>query len=105
MFTRMLEAVKSDVIKTLYNIQIRTKQEVEEAEEERRKALQKEQDRMRFIHASTPSLPEDGASEKGNDDPGSSNSPYVRGAPRVGRNDVCPCGSGKKFKHCHGKLS
>ncbi len=33
------------------------------------------------------------------------NAPYTREAPKVGRNDVCPCGSGKKYKHCHGKLS
>jgi preprotein translocase subunit SecA len=31
--------------------------------------------------------------------------PYVREAPKVGRNDPCPCGSGKKFKQCHGRLS
>jgi preprotein translocase subunit SecA len=30
--------------------------------------------------------------------------PYVREQPKVGRNETCPCGSGKKFKHCHGKL-
>jgi preprotein translocase subunit SecA len=32
-------------------------------------------------------------------------SPFVRGAQKVGRNDPCPCGSGKKYKHCHGKLT
>jgi len=31
--------------------------------------------------------------------------PFVRGAEKVGRNDPCPCGSGKKYKHCHGRLS
>jgi preprotein translocase subunit SecA len=31
--------------------------------------------------------------------------PMVRGAQKIGRNDPCPCGSGKKYKHCHGKLS
>jgi preprotein translocase subunit SecA len=31
--------------------------------------------------------------------------PVVRDAPKVGRNDPCPCGSGKKFKHCHGQLA
>jgi preprotein translocase subunit SecA len=31
--------------------------------------------------------------------------PYVRNAPKVGRNDPCPCGSGKKYKQCHGKIS
>jgi preprotein translocase subunit SecA len=31
--------------------------------------------------------------------------PVSRAMPKVGRNDPCPCGSGKKFKHCHGKLS
>jgi preprotein translocase subunit SecA len=31
--------------------------------------------------------------------------PFVRDVPKVGRNEACPCGSGKKYKHCHGKLS
>jgi preprotein translocase subunit SecA len=31
--------------------------------------------------------------------------PFVRGGQKVGRNDPCPCGSGKKYKHCHGKLT
>ncbi|MCB1802400.1 MAG: SEC-C domain-containing protein, partial [Gammaproteobacteria bacterium] len=33
------------------------------------------------------------------------NKPFVRADPKVGRNDPCPCGSGKKYKHCHGRLS
>ena len=107
MFTHMLDGVKHEVIKTLYAIQVKTKQDIEEAEEERRRIAQKEQDRMHFIHAAPLAIPEGEASREaaaGEAVAATVNSPYTREAPKVGRNDPCPCGSGKKFKQCHGKL-
>ncbi len=106
MFTQMLDNVKHDVIRMLYAIRIRTAQDVEAAEEERRKIAEKEQERMSCIHATANAMPTENEEmpeeeSKLND----SNIPYVREVAKVGRNDLCPCGSGKKFKQCHGKLN
>ena len=101
MFTRMLEDVKRGVIQTLYAIQIKSKEDIKEIEEERRRLAEQEQNKMRFVHASTNAVPT-------NDLPSpdaEGKTTYVRETPKVGRNDLCPCGSGKKFKQCHGKLS
>ncbi len=107
MFTRMLDSVKREVVKILYAIQIRAKQDIEEAEEERRRVAQAEQNRLNFIHAAATSVPEDENSQGGGAGTReeAAHSPYTRNTPKVGRNDQCPCGSGKKFKQCHGKLS
>ncbi|EKE00562.1 MAG: hypothetical protein ACD_21C00328G0010 [uncultured bacterium] len=102
MFKQLLEDVKRDVARTLYSIQLRTQEDVEAIEEERRRIAEKEQNKMNFIHASTNALPEGEAVAVGGE--AANNEPYVREVPKVGRNDLCPCGSGKKFKQCHGKL-
>ena len=108
MFAAMLDNIRHEVIKTLYSIQIKDKSDAEELEEERRQALEKEQMQMNFIHAQLGAV-NDAATDISGDSPAkitkSSDIPYVRGMPKTGRNDLCPCGSGKKFKHCHGKLN
>lgn len=104
MFKQMLEDVKRDVVRTLYAIQIKTQEDITAIEEERRRLAEKEQNKMHFIHASTNAVSEDKNKEVEAREAVASNEPYVRGIPKVGRNDLCPCGSGKKFKQCHGKL-
>lgn len=104
MFSQLLEEVKHEVIRTLFAIQIRTEEDVSAIEEERRRALEAEQQKMNFIHASATSLPEESDKQQPSTDE-DSHTPFVRQAPKVGRNDLCPCGSGKKFKLCHGKIS
>lgn len=101
LFKQMLEDIKRDVLRTLYIVQVKNEDDVEAAEEERRLLAEKEQNKMHFIHASTdsPLLKEETQRSPAN------NETYVREIPKVGRNDLCPCGSGKKFKHCHGKLN
>ncbi|MBU0744210.1 MAG: preprotein translocase subunit SecA [Gammaproteobacteria bacterium] len=102
MFTRMLDNIKRDVVRVLYSIHIKTKEDAAEVEEERRRVAQQEQNKLNFIHApGGTAAANDSESEGEKDD----NSPFVREEPKVGRNDSCPCGSGKKFKHCHGQLN
>jgi preprotein translocase subunit SecA len=84
LFGELLESLKYDVISILSKVQIRAESDVEAVEEQHRKA---ENVPKEYKHESTA-----GATEK----------PAM---PRVGRNEPCPCGSGKKYKQCHGKLS
>jgi preprotein translocase subunit SecA len=102
MFKQMLEDIKRDVVRTIYSVQIKTEEEARAVEEERQRVAEKEQNKMNFIHASANTMPEGPEAE--NKESAASNDPYVREAPKIGRNDPCHCGSGKKFKQCHGRL-
>ncbi len=82
LFTDMLDALKFDVVGILSKVQIRAEEDVAAVDEQRRKA---EEVPMDFQHKSA--------------------SKQQKEMPRVGRNEPCPCGSGKKYKQCHGKLS
>jgi preprotein translocase subunit SecA len=84
LFAELLDNLKYDVIGILSKVQIKAESDVEAVEEQHRKADKVPKE---FTHQST------NAVEK---------PPEV---PRVGRNEPCPCGSGKKYKHCHGKLT
>ena len=99
MFTEMLDRIKYNVVKMLYSIQIRTERDVLAVEEERVKTAKQQQDQLNFIHNEL-----DTPAEKVSHSDENLLRPYVREVPKVGRNDLCPCGSGKKFKHCHGKI-
>ncbi|MBV7388003.1 preprotein translocase subunit SecA [Pasteurellaceae bacterium TAE3-ERU1] len=87
MFTEMLDALKFTVISTLSKIQVRTQEEVEQAERERRALAEKQAAAMQY---------HDGDSED--------ESALQGEVPKVSRNAPCPCGSGKKYKYCHGRL-
>ncbi|MDN4503855.1 preprotein translocase subunit SecA [Alteromonadaceae bacterium BrNp21-10] len=91
LFSEMLENLKVDVITILSKVQVRAESDVEAVEEQRRKAEVAKQ----YEHQSAT------ASEELSD----GHRPVVREGAKVGRNDACPCGSGKKYKQCHGKLS
>ena len=96
LFTEMLEMLKSDVIGILSKVQVRAEEDVEAVEEQRRQAaavpVEYQHDQNDQLGGDAPQAPEQ---------PGS----QIRQGPKVGRNDPCPCGSGKKFKQCHGKIS
>lgn len=104
MFTRMLAEIKRDVMRTLYAIQIKTDEDIKEIEEERRRLAVQEQNKMRFIHAATNVVAANDEATPQSADAKANELPYVRQIPKIGRNDLCSCGSGKKFKHCHGKI-
>ncbi len=99
LFQDLLENIKRDVVRILSHVQVRQPEEVERMEEERR--AQAERQQMNFEHAQSSSMGEDQDSAEPEENTGQ----ITRQAPKVGRNDPCPCGSGKKYKQCHGKLS
>jgi preprotein translocase subunit SecA len=112
LFTSMLDRIRSDTVMLLQRLQVRTEEEIEREEMERQRRLQS---RMQLQHAAPPELaaqvPEAGApavlAAEGAPDEApeaAPATPFVRGERKVGRNEPCPCGSGRKFKHCHGAL-
>ncbi|MDD3518025.1 MAG: preprotein translocase subunit SecA [Chromatiales bacterium] len=98
MFEALLERVKRDVVSLLLRIQVRTPDELQAMEEQARAQANKP---MEFNHPDAGSALAAEAEEVSAED---AQHPYRREAPKLGRNDPCWCGSGKKFKHCHGKL-
>lgn len=107
MFTAMLESLKQDVIRTLYAIRIKAQEDVNAIDEERRREAEKKQQNMHFIHSNVNFLAGNEEQKKAEQDASDSdaNAPYIRSVPKTGRNEPCPCGSGKKYKHCHGLLN
>ncbi|MDO6454684.1 preprotein translocase subunit SecA [Neptunomonas phycophila] len=104
LFQGLLENIKRDVIKVLSHVQVQQPEQVEEMEQQRRE--QASQQEMSYEHASDSGLNEDESQEQvATDEQNASVDTFVRDTPKVGRNDPCPCGSGKKYKQCHGKLS
>ena len=102
MFTAMRDRVKQEVITILSRIEIRAESEVDSFESQRRS-----QQTMEYLHPSaSDAIPEQEMSEGmvNAEAETETSQPYVRETPKVGRNDPCPCGSGKKYKRCHGQL-
>lgn len=98
MFASMLDTLKYDVIGILSRVQIRSQEEVEEAERQRQAEVEKLMAKQQANHESMGGM--------GNDEQSAnSQQPVVRAQAKVGRNDPCPCGSGKKYKHCHGAVN
>ncbi|NEM45264.1 MAG: preprotein translocase subunit SecA, partial [Xanthomonas perforans] len=106
LFSEMLENVKREVINLLARVRIRSEEEVAELEEQERLQAQARLMASQFQHQDVGGY---GAEEEVEQMQGG-NAPVpvsqvTRDEPKVGRNDPCPCGSGKKYKHCHGQLS
>lgn len=98
LFTQMLEALKQQVVSILCRVQVQ-EPDVDAIEEQRRQA---EAAQIRtYSHEESNAL----AEEEETAVDGQAVEPFVRDGAKVGRNDPCPCGSGKKYKHCHGQLS
>ena len=95
MFAEMLEKIKHETITILSKVEIRAKEEVDELEQQHQPA------NVNYQHAEAEGM----AAESPQVDEAEHEQPYVRNQPKLGRNDPCHCGSGKKFKQCHGKLS
>ncbi len=93
LFEGLLQSIRMDVTKLLMTVVIRSEEQIAESEP------QPAVENVQYHHAD---YDEALATASGEDKPAQS---PVRNALKVGRNDMCPCGSGKKFKHCHGKLS
>jgi preprotein translocase subunit SecA len=102
MFSEMLDRVKRDTISILSRVQIRTEEEVEAIERQRRAST-----RMKFQHAEAASVAAgaESAAAPAAGPVSDPQTPFVRDERKVGRNEPCPCGSGKKYKRCHGRLA
>ena len=100
LFSQMLDRIKSEVTQMLARIRIRSEEEVAALEAEQRRQAQAKQ--LQYQHAEASAIGEEEADGEGGPLP---ESPIVREGPKVGRNEPCPCGSGRKYKHCHGRLS
>ncbi|MBS3799455.1 MAG: SEC-C domain-containing protein, partial [Thioalkalivibrio sp.] len=103
MFQSLLERIKHDVVKFLMRIQLRSPDEVDALEAEKSAPPV---DDLQFQHQNPSSALNAGADAAvGEREPAAiPDQPYRREGPKLGRNEPCWCGSGKKYKHCHGKL-
>jgi len=112
MFTELLEKMKYEVISILSKVRIQSNEEVEQLEANENPAVAN----VNYQHAAAAGMPQSPADgqvgdQAGNQAGGSggdkaqTTQPYQRADKKIGRNDPCHCGSGKKFKQCHGKLS
>lgn len=107
LFSKMLDSIKYDVASIICNVQIRAEEDVEAVEQQRRRTwtLPMQYEHMTITNA-TDIASEDSPSEFM--EPiyvSPQDSPFNKDGVKVGRNDPCPCGSGKKYKQCHGKLA
>jgi preprotein translocase subunit SecA len=115
LFAAMLERIKFETASLMATLEVRTQQDVEREEEERRqrlmRALQAQHQEAGSLLAPPEAPPQPDARApalRGAPPPPpapDSAGTFVRAERKVGRNEPCPCGSGKKYKHCHGLLS
>ncbi|MBK7593597.1 MAG: preprotein translocase subunit SecA [Betaproteobacteria bacterium] len=95
LFSDMLDRIKQDVVKVVLTVQVRSEQDVQAVEEAPAVS------NVRYQHAD---YDEALGAAADADAPPPPPAPFVRGGEKVGRNDPCPCGSGKKYKQCHGRI-
>jgi preprotein translocase subunit SecA len=100
LFSEMLEKVKREVVTLLARVRIRSEEEIAEMEAQERAAAEAQARQMQFQHASAGGYGADEEAEQARA-AAAGNDVFAN----VGRNDPCPCGSGKKYKHCHGQLA
>ena len=102
LFTQLLNRIKTEVISILTKVRVRAEEDVQAVEQQRRSSVT-----MHYEHAEATALAAAGGGGGGDDvasDDQEAHTPYVREGRKVGRNEPCPCGSGKKYKQCHGRL-
>ena len=110
LFEEMLEKVKRDIVTLLARVRIRSEDEVAAMEAEERRRAEAQAQRMQFQHPETGSYSADEEAADVREEQqrlariAAASAASAAGAgPSIGRNDPCPCGSGKKYKHCHGQ--
>lgn len=102
LFEDLLSNLKQEVVKFLSHVQIQRQDESEQIEQQRREAAERE--KLAFQHAQAPSITPTASAEGEQPVIPATPETFTRDQPKVGRNEPCPCGSGKKYKQCHGKL-
>ena len=106
LFSGMLDGIKRQVTQILVNVRVETQEQVEAAEAAAEAALAAQAKNVQYTHAEfNEAEAAGGEAAENNAVPQASAEPFVREGVKIGRNDPCWCGSGKKYKQCHGKLS
>lgn len=101
LFRMLLDNIKAEVVRVLFHVRIASREEIEAMEEQRRR----EQENIQLQHAQSSALQSEDEHAAGGEPKKPAAAPFVRSNEKVGRNDPCPCGSGKKYKQCHGSLA
>ncbi|MCS5587350.1 MAG: preprotein translocase subunit SecA [Porticoccaceae bacterium] len=99
LFEELLGNIKHETIKYLSHVEVASREDLERLEQRRRQ----QETQRQYRHAQVASINESPDQDDSMDKPDSPQ-PIQRSGPKVGRNNPCPCGSGKKFKQCHGKI-
>jgi preprotein translocase subunit SecA len=102
LFQELLENMKRESIRILSHVKVRQEEDVREMEEQRRAQAEALASQSSYKHESAQSITAEKADEA---ETAEQAQPFVREDKKVGRNEPCPCGSGKKYKQCHGKLT
>ncbi len=102
LFSHMLDDYKKEVVSLLSKVQVQDPAAVEQAEVEAQHSAPQQ---VSYEHAAAESATASAPPQPARSQPGAVAEPFTRDQPKVGRNDPCWCGSGKKFKRCHGTLS
>ena len=103
MFSQLLDKVNYEVISALSNFQVKMESDLQQMQAKQRHTI--DQQHVTYKHAAVHSLA--GVDNEDHDEGQTLGTaePVTREGPKVGRNDPCSCGSGKKYKQCHGKLA
>ncbi|MBT7227606.1 MAG: preprotein translocase subunit SecA, partial [Gammaproteobacteria bacterium] len=106
LFQDLMTNLQQEVVKVLSHVKIRQEDEVDAIERQREQERARE--RVNFQHQAVSALPDQASAEAPPAGQGQAEgekvAPFVREVAKVGRNEPCPCGSGKKYKVCHGKI-
>jgi preprotein translocase subunit SecA len=103
LFSELMVNLQQEVIKVLSLVKIRQEDSADAIEKQRVEELARE--KINFQHQAVSAMTQAENSSQSQAPAASPAAPFVREVPKVGRNDLCPCGSGKKYKQCHGKIS
>jgi preprotein translocase subunit SecA len=102
LFQHMMNQIQHQLISILHTLELRRDDELEQMEKQRAEEARRQAERMQTM---MPPVAEEGLAAAEGQQAEAGQQPVVRDMPKVGRNEPCPCGSGKKFKQCHGKLA
>jgi preprotein translocase subunit SecA len=113
LFGLLLDRVRADVVRFLMSVKIQTREEIERTESRIEQEAERRVEQAQAQHAEFASAPAEAEAEEGEGvavalappPPAPVQQPVRRFGEKIGRNDPCPCGSGKKFKVCHGKVA
>jgi preprotein translocase subunit SecA len=103
LFAQMLDLIRHDVVRLIMTVRIQSQEEIAAAEQQ---MAQAHVENVHYEHADfNPALAPEELLSPATSNESMGGQTIVNAMPKVGRNDPCPCGSGKKFKQCHGKLA